>query len=49
MCGIAGCFGTKDEDIINRMLDALAHRGPDDRGIYSSDWFTLGHSKAFNR
>ena len=27
MCGIAGCFGIKDTQTINKMLDALPHRG----------------------
>ena len=31
MCGIAGCIGAKDEKTINKMLDALPHRGPNDR------------------
>ena len=35
MCGIAGCFGIKDTKTVNRMLDALPHRGPNDRGIHS--------------
>ena len=34
MCGIAGCFGIQDVKTINRMLDAMTHRGPDDRGIH---------------
>jgi asparagine synthetase B (glutamine-hydrolysing) len=41
MCGIAGCFGIKDIETINRMLDALTHRGPNDRGIHSGDQFTV--------
>jgi asparagine synthase (glutamine-hydrolysing) len=45
MCGIAGCFGTKDEKTINRMLDALEHRGPNDRGIYAKDNFVVGHTR----
>lgn len=45
MCGIAGCFGTKDEKTINRMLDAMGHRGPNDRGTHSSDHFTIGHTR----
>ncbi|MCA1793341.1 MAG: asparagine synthetase B, partial [Desulfobacteraceae bacterium] len=45
MCGIAGCFGVKDEETINQMLDALTHRGPNDRGIHSGDNFTLGHTR----
>ena len=35
MCGIAGCFGIQDVKTINRMLDAMTHRGPDDRVIHS--------------
>jgi len=45
MCGIAGCFGTKDTKIVNRMLDALPHRGPDDRGIYTQGNMVLGHTR----
>jgi len=45
MCGIAGCLGTKDEKTINRMLDAMGHRGPNDRGIHSNDHFTIGHTR----
>ena len=45
MCGIAGCFGVRDEETINRMLDALTHRGPDDRGIHSGGHFTIGHTR----
>jgi asparagine synthase (glutamine-hydrolysing) len=45
MCGIAGCFGTKDIKTINRMLDALPHRGPDDRGIYTFDSTVFGHTR----
>ncbi|MFH2059263.1 MAG: asparagine synthase B [Pseudomonadota bacterium] len=45
MCGIAGCFGIKDEKTINQMLDALGHRGPDDRGVHSGDSFTVGHTR----
>ncbi len=41
MCGIAGILrfqGLTDEDmrVINRMTNVMAHRGPDDRGIYVS-------------
>ena len=45
MCGIAGCFGTKDEKTINRMLDAMGHRGPNDRGIHDGNHFTIGHTR----
>lgn len=45
MCGIAGCFGIKDIDTINRMLDALPHRGPDDRGIHTFRDTVFGHTR----
>ncbi len=35
MCGIAGCFGVKDTETVSKMLDALPHRGPDDRGMHT--------------
>jgi len=45
MCGIAGCFGIKDTKTINKMLDALPHRGPDDRGIYEHENGVVGHTR----
>ena len=45
MCGIAGGFGTKEVDTINRMLDALPHRGPDDRGIHTHGRAVFGHTR----
>ncbi len=45
MCGIAGCVGTADQQIIEKMLDALGHRGPDDRGIHVTDTMVLGHTR----
>ncbi|MBD3345944.1 MAG: asparagine synthase (glutamine-hydrolyzing) [Chitinivibrionales bacterium] len=41
MCGIAGIVHTAnkgiDRTVLQNMTDALAHRGPDDSGIYLSD------------
>jgi asparagine synthase (glutamine-hydrolysing) len=45
MCGIAGCIGTNDTETINRMLDALPHRGPNDRGIHTHGPFVFGHTR----
>lgn len=45
MCGIAGCFGTRDEETVDRMLDALPHRGPNDRGIHTFKDIVLGHTR----
>ena len=35
MCGIAGVVGSDDQALMKRMLDVIAHRGPDDSGIKS--------------
>ncbi len=45
MCGIAGCFGIQDVKTIDRMLDAMTHRGPDDRGIYVHRNSVFGHTR----
>ena len=45
MCGIAGCLGIQDVDTINRMLDALPHRGPNDRGLHVTERAVLGHTR----
>ncbi|WP_028321394.1 asparagine synthase B [Desulfatiglans anilini] len=45
MCGIAGCIGTTDTETVNRMLDALGHRGPDDRGIHPRENLVFGHTR----
>lgn len=40
MCGIAGFLNARNEDVVrsdvlDRMVDALTHRGPDDRGTFA--------------
>ena len=35
MCGIAGVFGSCNPRVVDQMIDAQIHRGPDDRGIWS--------------
>jgi asparagine synthase (glutamine-hydrolysing) len=47
MCGITGLIGVGNSDILKRMTDAIAHRGPDDWGM---QWFPnfnsgLGHRR----
>lgn len=42
MCGING-FSWRDTSLIEKMNDAIKHRGPDDRGIYVDDKVSLGH------
>ncbi len=48
MCGICGVVGQADEQLINSMLARMAHRGPDDEGVYIAETSTtervgLGH------
>lgn len=50
MCSIAGVIGGKlsqeeKRDIGLKMNRALAHRGPDQTGIYSDDWLCLAHNR----
>lgn len=52
MCGIAGIVQANPdgadparEAAMRRMLDALAHRGPDGEGIYHDQLATLGHRR----
>jgi asparagine synthase (glutamine-hydrolysing) len=50
MCGFAGIidlFGRREADrgTIERMGDAIAHRGPDEQGIFSAPGVTIGHRR----
>ena len=42
MCGFAGFAGIGDADILRRMTDRLAHRGPDGEGFYLDDALKVG-------
>jgi asparagine synthase (glutamine-hydrolysing) len=42
MCGIAGVFGLGERETVQRMLQALVHRGPDDEYLVGNDDFALG-------
>ncbi|MCE9616339.1 MAG: asparagine synthase (glutamine-hydrolyzing) [Lentisphaerae bacterium] len=44
MCGICG-FTWKDEALIRRMTDAIAHRGPDQHNTWSDNRVSLGHRR----
>jgi asparagine synthase (glutamine-hydrolysing) len=44
MCGISG-FNWGDAGLIERMNKSLAHRGPDDQGIYVDERLSLGHRR----
>lgn len=49
MCGISGIFGISDKQkstsIIQKMNNAIAHRGPDDDGFYVDEYVALGHRR----
>jgi len=45
MCGIAGIVGRPDPDVLDRMMAALQHRGPDDAGVFRDDRSALGHRR----
>lgn len=44
MCGIAG-FAGQDKSVIERMTDAIVHRGPDGKGIWSGPGAHLGQCR----
>ncbi len=49
MCGISGMYGhplpSDTKGIVQKMNDSIAHRGPDDAGIYMDDYVALGHRR----
>lgn len=50
MCGFAGVidlFGSRDAEraVIERMCDAIAHRGPDEHGYFSAPGIGIGHRR----
>lgn len=42
MCGFCGYINTKDKNIIKKMTDEIAHRGPDDESYYKDDNIAMG-------
>ena len=48
MCGIAGIIGgdlNGRKAGIRRMNEAIRHRGPNDKGMFSDNWISLGHRR----
>ncbi len=45
MCGIIGGYGGMDPDTASRMLERVAHRGPDDEGRTEVAGNVLGHRR----
>ncbi|WP_183261983.1 asparagine synthase (glutamine-hydrolyzing) [Aminobacter niigataensis] len=49
MCGFVGYLGDVEpaaaEKLLRRMTDSIAHRGPDEQGVYVSPGAGLGHAR----
>ncbi|MCR5703855.1 MAG: asparagine synthase (glutamine-hydrolyzing) [Eubacterium sp.] len=47
MCGICGFFGETEnsKETLKRMMDKIAHRGPDDEGMYVDKLAAIGHRR----
>ena len=45
MCGICGGVGIGDPGLLERMSEALRHRGPDDLGAFAEGDVALGHRR----
>jgi asparagine synthase (glutamine-hydrolysing) len=50
MCGIAGFYGAPQDNgrylaVLQKMISALDHRGPDERGLYLQMGVGLGHAR----
>ena len=49
MCGVAGIVGMNDAQLagtaVQKMLDSLAHRGPDAQGLHVQEGIALGHKR----
>jgi asparagine synthase (glutamine-hydrolysing) len=48
MCGIAGFLNYASEhrvEVLNAMSEAIAHRGPDDNGVFLNDIVALAHTR----
>ena len=42
MCGIAGFSGDYDGILLDRMINTITHRGPDDSGIWFNEARSVG-------
>jgi asparagine synthase (glutamine-hydrolysing) len=45
VCGICGFVGVREEGLLERMTEALAHRGPDGEGYFRFEDVGLGHRR----
>lgn len=45
MCGIAGALNQPASENVKRMIEKIAHRGPDGNGVQTFERGTLGHTR----
>jgi asparagine synthase (glutamine-hydrolysing) len=45
MCGITGYVGFEEDGLLEAMMSAVAHRGPDDQGSFHGPNVALGHKR----
>jgi asparagine synthase (glutamine-hydrolysing) len=45
MCGFCGILSKNHQEVIGRATQLIAHRGPDDMGIFHGDGISLGHRR----
>jgi asparagine synthase (glutamine-hydrolysing) len=45
VCGIVGVVGPGGRELVSQLVGGLAHRGPDDEGIWSDERVALGHRR----
>jgi asparagine synthase (glutamine-hydrolysing) len=45
MCGLCGWVGRPDPPLLKLMCHGLAHRGPDDEGLFADEQVSLGHRR----
>lgn len=47
MCGICGFIGEVEDSktVLKKMMDKIAHRGPDDEGMYVDEQAAIGHRR----
>jgi len=45
VCGICGIWGVSDAESVDSMVQAMHHRGPDDRGVFCDNQISLGMTR----
>ncbi len=45
MCGIVGFTGSQNKDLLQRMADSIAYRGPDSDGYFANGLINFGHRR----